>query len=77
MAPGSTAGSSCSSRASSTTIAGDNVSWEAEPLNRLAESDNLRAFSHRGFWQAMDTLRDKNQLEELWAGPDPPWKKWK
>jgi glucose-1-phosphate cytidylyltransferase len=57
-------------------IAGDHISWEAEPLNRLAQTDNLRAFSHRGFWQAMDTLRDKNRLEELWAQPDPPWKKW-
>jgi glucose-1-phosphate cytidylyltransferase len=58
-------------------IAGDHISWENEPLNRLAESDNLRAFMHRGFWQAMDTLRDKNRLEELWTQPDPPWKKWK
>ena len=41
----------------------------------LAKEDQLRAFRHRGFWQAMDTLRDKNQLEELWQGT-APWKVW-
>jgi len=50
--------------------------WEKEPLEKLAESDNLQAFIHNGFWQPMDTLRDKNQLEELWASGQAPWKVW-
>jgi glucose-1-phosphate cytidylyltransferase len=58
-------------------IAGDETSWESEPLANLATGNNLRAYSHSGFWQAMDTLRDKNRLEELWAKPNPPWKIWK
>jgi glucose-1-phosphate cytidylyltransferase len=56
-------------------IDGDATSWEVQPLQRLAAEDELMAYQHRGFWQAMDTLRDKNQLEELWAA-DPPWKVW-
>ncbi|WP_048438289.1 glucose-1-phosphate cytidylyltransferase [Caenimonas sp. SL110] len=56
-------------------IGGDQTSWESEPLQALAQQDQLRAFRHGGFWQAMDTLRDKNQLEELWQG-NPPWKVW-
>ena len=57
-------------------IEGDATSWEGEPMRRLAATDQLRAFEHRGFWQPMDTLRDKNQLEELWASGRAPWKVW-
>ena len=54
----------------------DQTIWEAGPINKLATSGQLEAFRHNGFWQAMDTLRDKNYLEELWAGQDAPWKCW-
>ncbi len=54
----------------------DRCSWEGEPLVRLAEMEQLRAFRHTGFWQPMDTLRDKNMLEELWASGRAPWKIW-
>lgn len=57
-------------------ITGDDTSWEGEPLMRLAADDRLRAYSHHGFWHAMDTLRDKNHLEELWRGGRAPWKCW-
>jgi glucose-1-phosphate cytidylyltransferase len=57
-------------------IEGDQTSWEAEPLARLAQSGELVAFEHRGFWQPMDTLRDKTQLERLWASGAAPWKVW-
>jgi glucose-1-phosphate cytidylyltransferase len=57
-------------------IAGDATSWEAEPLETLAREDQLRAFEHSGFWRPMDTLRDKNQLEDLWASGLAPWKVW-
>jgi glucose-1-phosphate cytidylyltransferase len=57
-------------------IEGDHTSWEQEPLERLAQADELGAFKHTGFWMAMDTLRDKNQFEELWRSGDPPWKSW-
>lgn len=57
-------------------IAGDAMSWEVEPLMGLAADDQLRAFSHQGFWQPMDTLREKNLLEDLWASGKAPWKKW-
>ena len=50
--------------------------WEAEPLVGLAEDGQLGAFVHDGFWQPMDTLREKNQLEALWASGTPPWKTW-
>lgn len=53
----------------------DSTIWEAQPLQELARQDQLRAYQHRGFWQAMDTVRDKNQLEELWRGK-APWKCW-
>jgi glucose-1-phosphate cytidylyltransferase len=56
-------------------IEGDQTSWESQPLQVLAEEDQLMAYKHHGFWQAMDTLRDKNQLEELWLNA-PPWKVW-
>jgi glucose-1-phosphate cytidylyltransferase len=57
-------------------IAGDATSWEGEPLTRLAADGELMAFEHTGFWQAMDTLRDKNHLEELWQAGNAPWKSW-
>ncbi len=57
-------------------IAGDETTWEAEPLTRLAAAGQLEAFKHGGFWQPMDTLRDKNQLEQLWASGAAPWKRW-
>ena len=56
--------------------AGDQASWEGEPLTRLAELGQLMAFSHQGFWQPMDTLRDKNLLESLWDSGKAPWKAW-
>jgi glucose-1-phosphate cytidylyltransferase len=57
-------------------IEGDSTIWEREPLERLARERSLAAHFHKGFWQPMDTLRDKNYLEELWAGGKPPWKCW-
>ena len=57
-------------------IAGDHTSWEGESLARLAENKQLMAFEHHGFWQPMDTLREKNQLEALWAAGKAPWKVW-
>jgi glucose-1-phosphate cytidylyltransferase len=57
-------------------IEGDQTSWETAPLTALAEAGELYAYQHNGFWQAMDTLRDKTQLEELWSHGDPPWKVW-
>lgn len=57
-------------------IDSDATSWELEPLARLAADDELRAFEHTGFWQPMDTLREKNLLEELWASGKAPWKRW-
>ncbi|MHB0952541.1 MAG: glucose-1-phosphate cytidylyltransferase [Allorhizobium sp.] len=57
-------------------IAGDEVSWEGDPLSSIAEDGELKAFFHNGFWQPMDTLRDKNLLENLWASGAPPWKTW-
>ena len=58
-------------------IEGDNTSWETEPLSKLALDKEVMAFQHHGFWQPMDTLRDKNLLEELWINGKAPWKKWK
>lgn len=58
-------------------IADDRVSWEGEALEKLAAADQLRAFQHDGFWHAMDTLRDKVQLEEQWKSGQAPWKVWK
>ena len=57
-------------------IANDQTVWEREPLETLAKSNNLKAFQHEGFWQPMDTLRDKNHLEELWKSGEAPWKVW-
>ena len=57
-------------------IDGDQSSWESTPLANLATSGDLMAFEHDGFWQPMDTLRDKNFLEELWLSGKAPWKSW-
>jgi glucose-1-phosphate cytidylyltransferase len=57
-------------------IDGDTTTWEAEPLERIATAGQLAAFRHEGFWQPMDTLRDKKVLEDLWSGGSAPWKVW-
>lgn len=57
-------------------IVGDDSSWEGNPLTTLATTGQLMAFEHKGFWQPMDTLRDKNHLEELWNSCKAPWKVW-
>ena len=57
-------------------IEGDETYWERAPLESLAKTGNLQAFMHKGFWQPMDTLRDKTQLEELWISGKAPWKVW-
>ena len=54
----------------------DKTIWEREPLERLAKENQLSAFKHTGFWQPLDTLRDKNYLEELWLSGNAVWKKW-
>lgn len=58
-------------------ISDDSTIWEQEPLINLAKQGELMAFKHEGFWQPMDTLRDKNYLEELWKSKNAPWKVWK
>jgi glucose-1-phosphate cytidylyltransferase len=57
-------------------IADDSTVWEQEPLEMLARDSKLAAYKHQGFWQNMDTLRDKMYLERLWASDNPPWKIW-
>ena len=57
-------------------IDGDDTVWERGPMEKLAASGQLAAFRHEGFWQPMDTLRDKQVLESLWQGGHPPWKTW-
>jgi glucose-1-phosphate cytidylyltransferase len=57
-------------------LEGDDTVWEQGPLVQLAEQGELMAFPHRGFWQPMDTLHDKNTLEQMWASGAAPWKKW-
>jgi glucose-1-phosphate cytidylyltransferase len=57
-------------------VKNDDVTWEVDPLVELSKQGNLMAYEHHGFWQAMDTLRDKNHLEELWATGEAPWKNW-
>jgi len=57
-------------------IPGDECIWERAPMERLAREGQLSAFLHHGFWQPMDTLRDKNHLEDLWNSGNPPWKVW-
>jgi len=58
-------------------IEGDDTIWERGPMEMLAREGKLSAYYQRGFWHAMDTLRDKNYLEELWESGAAPWKKWK
>jgi glucose-1-phosphate cytidylyltransferase len=58
-------------------ISGDETIWEQEPLKSLAQDGQLMSYKHEGFWQPMDTLRDKNKLEELWDNNKAPWKVWK
>lgn len=55
----------------------DSTIWERKPLETLAKTSQLQAFKHDGFWQPMDTLRDKQHLEELWQSGEAPWKVWK
>ena len=57
-------------------IKDDQSSWEGEPLLEIAKKNQLAAYKHDGFWQPMDTLRDKNLLEDFWASGKPPWKIW-
>ena len=57
-------------------IKGDETIWEHEPLEQLSSQNQLRAFKHDGFWHPMDTLRDKNYLEDLWRSESAPWKTW-
>jgi len=57
-------------------IDGDDTVWEKQPMESLANSGNLAAFKHNGFWQPMDTLRDKMALENIWDNGSAPWKKW-
>ena len=57
-------------------ISDDSTIWEQGPLKSLSSEGQLMAYKHEGFWQPMDTLRDKNYLEELFVSGNPPWKKW-
>jgi glucose-1-phosphate cytidylyltransferase len=57
-------------------IGGDATSWEKEPMEQLARSGQMVGYTHRGFWSCMDTLREKNMLEDLWNGGRAPWKIW-
>ncbi|MEM1251070.1 MAG: glucose-1-phosphate cytidylyltransferase [Cyanobacteria bacterium P01_H01_bin.21] len=57
-------------------IEDDSISWEKEPLQKLAHMEELSAYKHDGFWQPMDTLRDKRYLEKLWQANEAPWKSW-
>ena len=57
-------------------IEGDHITWEREPMEKLARANQLSAFKHEGYWQSMDTLRDKNVLEEQWQSGNPAWKNW-
>jgi glucose-1-phosphate cytidylyltransferase len=57
-------------------IAGDETIWEQEPLKGLAADGQLTAYQHTGFWQPMDTLRDRQLLEELWSKEQAPWRAW-
>jgi glucose-1-phosphate cytidylyltransferase len=54
-------------------IEGDATIWERAPMERLAAIDQLRGFKHSGFWHAVDTLRDKQNLEEIWSSGNAPW----
>ena len=54
----------------------DSTVWEQEPLKKIAQTGQRAAYQHRGFWQAMDTLREKNLLEDLWSSGQAPWRSW-
>jgi glucose-1-phosphate cytidylyltransferase len=57
-------------------IGADETPWESAPMEQLAVERQIEAFEHRGFWQPMDTLREKNLLEDLWSSGKAPWKCW-
>ena len=57
-------------------IEGDSTTWENEPMEQLSSDGQFSAFKHKGFWQPMDTLRDKKYLEKLWNSGKAPWKVW-
>jgi glucose-1-phosphate cytidylyltransferase len=57
-------------------VDGDQSVWERGPMERLAEEGQLMAYRHDGFWQPMDTLREKRLLEDMWASGEAPWKVW-
>jgi glucose-1-phosphate cytidylyltransferase len=57
-------------------ISGDDCVWEREPMSKLVQRGQLGAYKHRGYWQSMDTLRDKEVLEDQWRSGNAPWKKW-
>jgi glucose-1-phosphate cytidylyltransferase len=57
-------------------IAGDETVWEQEPMRTLSREGQLGSYRHDGFWQAMDTLRDRNHLEQLWGAGEAPWRRW-
>src|SRR5690606_19460442 len=57
-------------------IPGDSAAWEREPVEGLVRDGQLMAYRHRGFWSCMDTLKEKNMLEELWQGGQAPWRVW-
>jgi glucose-1-phosphate cytidylyltransferase len=57
-------------------IEGDKTSWENGPIEQLARDGQMGSYLHSGFWSCMDTLREKNMLEELWNSGNPPWKAW-
>jgi len=57
-------------------IEGDDTRWEEQPMTRLATEDQLRAWEHHGFWQPMDTVRERELLEDMWASGEAPWKTW-
>jgi glucose-1-phosphate cytidylyltransferase len=57
-------------------VTGDETAWESQAMHELAERDELRSYRHDGFWYAMDTVRDRNHLQDLWATGEAPWKIW-
>ncbi|MNN86070.1 Glucose-1-phosphate cytidylyltransferase [compost metagenome] len=57
-------------------IDGDSCVFEKKPLEKVAEIEELKSYIHSGFWQCMDTKREKDKLEELWESGKAPWKKW-
>jgi glucose-1-phosphate cytidylyltransferase len=57
-------------------IDGDHTTWEQEPMHRLAQDGQLACYRHDGFWEAMDTMRDRNHLEQLWKSGSAPWRVW-